>query len=200
MKLLLSALLLAVVPAVFAQNQPAQPSFPTGVVIFNPGQATVEQMKAYAKHMNAVAIQFACPLFMTSASVAGSAGYLPVGQRRPDDGTLTLHFRNQSGKAIRSASVTATVNVKTNIYDLDAHPIVLQLSVPGTEDVDRDLNQLTQIDLPRHYYDLPRHYYLFGVAQVSLDGVTYADGTNWTAPKQNNYCRVNAQASEKIAR
>lgn len=193
MKLMLSALLLAALPAAFAQDQTAPPAFPTGVVVFSPGQATVEQMKAYAKHMNAVAIQFACPLLMTSATVAGSAGYLPVGQGRPDEATLNLNFRNQSGKAIRSAAITATVKVKTNIYELDAHPVVLQLSSAGTDDVDPSLSQLLQIDLPRHFY-------LFGVAQVSLDRVTYADGTTWTAPPQNNSCKVNSQGSEKIAR
>ena len=193
MKLLLSALVLGALPVGFAQNQPGPPSFPTGVVVFSPGQATIDEMKAYAKHMNVVAIQFACPLVMTSATVAGSAGYLPVGQRRPDDGRLTLQFRNQSGKAIRSASVTATVKVKTNIYALDAHPIVLRLTSGGTDEADPALSQLMQIDLPHHYY-------LFGVAQVSLDGVTYADGTTWTAPQQNKYCRTQGQGSEKIAK
>lgn len=193
MKLLLSALLLGALPAAFAQNQPGPPSFPTGVVIQNPSPAVLAAMDAQVRYVNGLRTQSGCPLYLSAASVAGPAGYLPVDERRPDDGRLTLHFRNQSGKAIRSASLTATVKVKTNIYDLDAHPIVLQLSFSGTGDVDRDLNQLTQITLPRHYY-------VFGLATVTLDRVTYADGTGWSAPPQNNYCRVNSQASEKIAK
>lgn len=193
MKLILSALLLAAVPAGLAQTLASQAPYPTGVVIQNPSPAVVEAMKAQVRYSNALRTQSGCPLYLSAASVSGPAGYLPVDQRRPDDGMLTLHFRNQSGKAVKSASITATVNVKTNIYDLDAHPIVMQLSFSGTEDADRDLNQLTQIALPRHYY-------VFGLATVTLDRVTYADGTSWFAPPQNNYCRVNSQASEKIAR
>lgn len=145
MKLFLSALLLAAVPAAFAQNQPQQGPFEPGVALSHSSPATVEAMKAQAEYMNHLALQPVCPLFVTAASVAAPAGYLPVSQRRPDDGTLTLHFRNQSGKAIRSESVTATVKVKTNIYDLDAHPVALQLTGSGTDDVNRDLDQLSRI-------------------------------------------------------
>jgi len=193
MKLMLSALLLTVLPAAFAQAQASQDFYPPNVVVQNPSPAVVEAMKAEARYMNGFRTQSGCPLYLSAASVAGPAGYLPVNQRRPDDGILQLQFRNQSGKAIRSAAVTATVTVKTNIYDLDAHPIVLQLRFSGTDGVDRDLNQLTQIALPQHYY-------VFGLATVALDRVTYADGTTWTAPPQNNYCKVNPQGSEKIAR
>jgi hypothetical protein len=185
MKLFLFALLLTALPVAFAQTEPAQPWYPNGVVIQNPSPATLAAMQAQAEYMNHMAVQFGCPLLLSAASVAAPAGYLPVGQRRPDDGTLTLHFRNQSGKAIRSAAITATVKVKTNIYALDAHPIALQLTFSGTNDVDLRLNQSTQIALP------PR-YYLFGLATVSLDHVTYEDGTNWTAPR-NNYCGTQAQ-------
>lgn len=191
MKLFLSALLLAVVPAASAQNQPQQGPFKPGVVVSNPSPATVEAMKAQAEYMNHLTLQIGCPLFLTAASVAAPAGYLPVAQRRPDDGTLTLDFRNQSGKTIRSASITATVNVKTDIYALDAHPVSLQLTFSGTDDVNRDLDQLSRIELPHHYY-------VFGLAEVSLDRVTYADGASWTNPKPNNYCRTNGQGVKTV--
>lgn len=191
MKLFLSALLLAAVPAVFAQNQPQQGPFEPGVVVSHPSPATVEAMKAQAEYMSHLAMQTGCPLFLSTASVAAPAGYLPVGQRTPDDGTLSLHFRNQSGKAIRSASITATVKVKTNIYDLDAHAVPLHLTFSGSGDVDRDLDQLTQVELPRHYY-------VFGLAEVSLDRVTYADGTSWTAPQQGNYCGTHGHGVQTI--
>jgi hypothetical protein len=37
---------------------------------------------------------------------------------------------------------------------------------------------------------LPPHAYLFGVARVTLDQVTYADGSVWNAPASNNTCRT----------
>ncbi|HKR28442.1 MAG TPA: hypothetical protein VJS11_13355 [Acidobacteriaceae bacterium] len=191
MKPFLSALLLIVVPAAFAQSQPQQGPFEPGVVVSNSSPATVEAMKAQAEYMNHLMRQTECPLFLSAASVAAPAGYLPVAQRRPDDGTLTLHFRNQSGKEIRSASVTAKVKVKTNIYDLDAHPVALQLTFSGTDDVNRELDQLSRIELPRHYY-------VFGLAEVSLDSVTYADGTSWTNPKPNKYCSTTAQGIKQV--
>ena len=191
MKLFLSALLLAALPAAFAQNQSPQGPFEPGVVVSHPSPATVEAMKAQAEYMNHLAMQTGCPLYLSTASVAAPAGYLPVGQRRPDDGTLTLHFRNQSGKAIRSASITAAVKVKTNIYDLDAHPVPLHLTFSSSGDADRDLDQLTQIELPPHYY-------VFGLAQVSLDRVTYTDGTSWANPKPGNYCSTNGQGVRQI--
>lgn len=191
MKLFLSSLLLAALPAAFAQNQSPQGPFQPGVVVSHPSPATVEAMKAQAEYMNHLALHPICPLFVTSATVAATAGYLPVAQRRPDDGTLSLHFRNQSGKTIRSASISATVKVKTNIYDLDAHPVPLHLTFSSSGDADRDLDQLTQIELPPHYY-------VFGLAQVSLDRVTYTDGTNWSNPKPGNYCTTNWQGIRQI--
>lgn len=177
MKLFLSALLLAALPVAFAQNQPNPSQLSIGVAGMEGPNG--QQSQAFS-------IRYVCPLYVSAASVASPPGYLPVNQRTPEDGTLTLHFRNQSGKAIRSASITATVKVKTNIYALDAHAIALRLSFSVTDDLDRSLDQLTQIALPRHYY-------LFGLAQVSLDRVTFADGTKWTNPKQDTYCRTNGQ-------
>jgi len=180
MKLFLSALLLAAMPAAFAQNQPVPSSPALGVA----------GMEGSANRQFDPLPQRVCPLDFTAASVTSPAGYLPVSQRRPDDGTLTLHFRNESGKTVQSASITATVKVKTNIYALDAHPIALQLTFTGA-DINRDLDQLRQIQLPRHFY-------VFGLAQVSLERVTYADGTSWTAPPQGNSCRTNGLGIKNI--
>jgi hypothetical protein len=185
MKLLLSALVLAaLLPAASAQNQTGTqtPSTAVAVPAQNPSAQQIQDPQVPVNDLVAhkVILIPACPLFFTNASVAAPAGYLPVGNRKPDEGMLNLQFRNVSGKAIRSASVSATVKVKTNIYALDAHPIVLQLRFSGVDDVDRALDQMTQIALPRHYY-------LFGLAQVILDRVTYEDGTSWTAPRKN-YC------------
>jgi hypothetical protein len=179
MKLFLSALLLAAMPAAFAQNQPVPSSPDLGVAGMAASNGRVYPF-----------LQRVCPLDFTAASVTSPAGYLPVSQRRPDDGTLTLHFRNESGKTVQSASITATVKVKTNIYALDAHPIALQLTFTGA-DINRDLDQLREIQLPRHFY-------VFGLAQVSLERVTYADGTSWIAPPQGNSCRTNGLGIKSI--
>lgn len=197
MKLFVSALLMAALPVALAQNHPAPAQSGFGAAGTQAPDAQVqskliEKAKAEAAEQAAPLLQPGCPLFMNAASVAAPAGYLPVDQSRPQEGTLTLRFWNMSGKRIRSASITAKVKVKTNIYALDAHPIALQLTVSDTDDVDLHINQVRQIALPGNYY-------LFGMAQVSLDRVTYADGTSWTA-SQHNYCRLNSQSSEQIAR
>jgi hypothetical protein len=189
-KLFLSALLLAAASAAFAQNPaPAQ-----SVVLIQPGQdLTPQQKDAFEKasgmtraQMNAMVgrmNQTGCPLYMESASVDSRAGYLPVTARDAQNGVLNLRFRNQSGKAMASVGVTARVNLKTNIYALDAHTVELRLNFAGTRNLDREEPQGIQIGLPPHAY-------LFGVARVTLDQVTYADGSVWSAPASNNTCRT----------
>ena len=198
MKLFLSALLLAAVPAAFAQAAPDPSNIGVAGMQGPNGQPSPEQAAKFQAQIQQLMqrnidrlSQAGCPLHLTGAEVAAPAGYLPVGQRTPDDGTLSLHFRDQSGKAIRSASITATVKVKTNIYDLDAHAVPLHLTFSGSGHADRDLDQLTQIQLPRHYY-------VFGLAEVSLDRVSYADGTSWTAPRQGNYCGTHRHGVQTI--
>lgn len=193
MKLFVSVLLFASVPAAFAQQNAGQ------VTVVPAQAATPQQQAALANAQTAAQAvmdkvnQTGCPLYMQSASVASSAGYLPVTASQAQNGVLDLHFRNQSGKAITSASVTARVSVKTNIYALDAHTVELRLSFGGTQTVDRDEPQQIQIGLPPHAY-------LFGVARVTLDQVTYADGTTWTAPASSNTCRTVAGSVDRIAK
>lgn len=199
MKLLVSALLLAAASAASAQNQgvattvqiapeqsSAQPSQQVILRLRTQSEAQVEDA------LNRVH-QLRCPLYLESASVAPNAGYLPVTAQNRQDGALDLHFRNQSGKPIASASITARVNVKTNIYDLDAHPLQLRLTLSGTQDLDKTLDQFQHIALPKHMY-------LFGVARVELDQVTYADGSVWTAPANSNACRTAGGFTEQIAK
>jgi len=194
MKLFVSALLLAAAPMAFAQNQVPNQGVMTHFETLGPGQQLTPQQKsdletAQAKgRAQAQAIldrmnQAGCPLYLKSASVAPAAGVLPVGMRNGGDGALNLHFRNQSGKAIRSATITAHLKVKTDVYALDARPLEVQLNFSGTSDLDKEADQLTRITLPGHVY-------LFGVATVTLDHVTYADGTFWIADQSANTCKV----------
>jgi hypothetical protein len=194
-KLFVSALLLAATAA-FPQNRTQGASQAT-VIQTSPeapqAQAALAQAQAEAQTLADRMNQAGCPLFLKSASVAPEAGYLPVTAQNRQDGALDLHFRNQSGKPIASASITAQVNVKTNIYALDAHPLQLRLTLSGTQDLDKTLDQFQHIVLPPHVY-------LFGVARVTLDQVTFADGSVWTASPRNNVCRTGPMNMEQIAR
>jgi hypothetical protein len=185
MKLFVSALFLAAAPLALAQSAP-QNSQNT------PRQIPLHGMNDLVAHKASPVTPGGCPLQLTSASVAPAAGLLPVGTRSSGDGALDLHFRNQSGKAIRSASITAHLKVKTNVYALDARPLEVQLSFSGTTDLDKEVDQLTRIALPGHVY-------LFGVATVTLDQVTFADGTFWIADRNANTCSVGG-LGERLAK
>lgn len=180
MKLFLSILLLAALPAAFAQNQTPQGPVHTGNVVSNPIQARAETMMTQAENENRIRFEPACPLLLTGASVAPNAHYQPVKAQGSPDSALDLRFRNLSSKAIRSVSITAHVKIKTNVYALDAHPFQVHLTF---SDLSRDVDQVSHIALPAQDY-------LFGVAWVSLDAVTFADGATWSAPQQYNYCRT----------
>jgi hypothetical protein len=194
MKLFLSALLLAAATAALAQQNTGQLTVTpqSGPVLTPQQQAALTKADAEAESVGRITNQTGCPLYMESASVAPAGGYLPVTAQSRQDGALDLHFRNQSGRAIASASITARVNVKTNVYALDAHPLELRLMLSGTQDLDKTLDQIQHIVLPKHVY-------LFGVARVTLDQVSYADGSVWTAPISNNVCRTNGPGVDKIA-
>jgi hypothetical protein len=184
MKLFVSVLILAAASAALGQNQTGSQDQAT----LAKAQAAVQaQMQSLTDKMT----QAGCPLFLQSASVAPTAGLLPVGMRTSGDGALNLHFRNQSGKAIQSASITAHLRIKTNVYALDAHPVDLRLSLNGTDELNKAVDQLTRITLPDHVY-------LFGVATVSLDQVTFDDGSVWTAKAGANACAVGAPGTELL--
>ena len=194
MKLFVSALLLAAASAAFGQNQTSAPDGLTAAAVPQQhNQQTPFVVDDLVAHKVMPSRQAGCPLSLESASVAPEAGYLPVTAQNRQDGALDLHFRNQSGKPIASASITARVSVKTNIYDLDAHTLQLRLTFSGTQDLDKTLDQIQHITLPRHVY-------LFGVARVDLDQVTYADGSVWTAPARSNVCQTAGGFAEQIAK
>jgi hypothetical protein len=191
MKLFVSVLLLAAATVALAQNQaPAfnpQPDPALEAKI----RAQAAQIRVQLQSQMDWKNQTGCPLYLKSASVAPAAGLLPVGSRNSGDGALNLQFRNQSGKAIRSASITAHLKIKTNVYALDARPLEVQLSFSGTSDLDKEADQLTRITLPGHGY-------LFGVATVTLDQVTFADGSFWIADRGANSCSVGGAGTQRV--
>lgn len=173
MKLLVSALLLAVSTAGFAQNQAVPRSLPSP-----PGQL----VERPAVRVPGPAKAGACPLQLTAASLAPEATILPVSQWSQGDGGLNLHFRNNSGREIRSASVTAELRVKTSLYALDAKTVALHLTFSGSDNIDKALDQLAHLPLPKDVYS-------YGVARVTLDQVIFADGGLWT-PRAGESCSV----------
>lgn len=184
MKLFLSALLLAAVPAALAQNPSASQN-----------QQAADRLGVIGNdlvvHRVLSSEQIGCPLYLESAFASSAAGVLPVDARVQGGGTLSLHFRNKSGKPVRSAEITAHLRVKTNIYDLDASPLDLRLTLSGTTSVDQALSLVESIALPQHIYP-------FGVAQVMLDQVTFEDGSVWMASAAHNTCATSGPGSEKV--
>lgn len=172
MRLFVSALLI-LATSVPASQVLAQEYVPSQPVQANAGVIGMEGPGLQAAPQVAPA-QIACPLTLTGATVSPRGGYLPTSQWSQGDGSLHLQFRNNSGKKVLSAAVTAQLRVKANVYSLDATPLNLRLTFSGTDDLDKAADQITHIALPKNVY-------LYGVVQVALDQVMFADGSTWNS-------------------
>jgi hypothetical protein len=142
------------------------------------------QPKGSARALPDHASQAGCPVMLTSASLASKAHtQLTSGGMATDSDTggIDLRFRNMSGKQIESLHVTARVKVKQSVYDLDATTLELHFTISGTGVVDRSSELLRSI---------PMQATLFGVGQVTLEQVSYADGSVWIAG-HHDVCRTN---------
>jgi hypothetical protein len=196
MKLVVSVLLLATAAAGFAQNQGAGKATVTGIqpgVLASPQNMEKLWMQSQAE-MNppllnlSPASQAACPVVLTSAHLNWPASYLPVtSAERVTEPNLALGFQNSSGKAIRSATITARFLGKQNIYQLDANAFDLQLTFSGVDAADKAAEQLREIRLPEKMY-------AYGVTRVTLDQVTFADGSFWVAAGRSN-CSLNVKGN-----
>lgn len=125
-----------------------------------------------------------CPLTLTSAQLDWPGTYMPVtSAEKVMEPNLALGFQNSSGRAIRTVVVTAALRVKKDVYALDATPVELRLNFAGTKDLNKDLSQLATIPLPKGLHE-------YGVVQVRLDQVLFADGTMWMASAKQNSCKV----------
>jgi hypothetical protein len=133
--------------------------------------------------------QAGCPLYLTSARLNWPASYLPVtSAEKVTEPNLALGFRNSSGKAIRSATITARFLGKQSVYQLDADAFDLRLTFSGVDAADKAAEQLREIRVPEKMY-------AFGVTRVSLEQVTFADGTFWVAGMGGGRCSLNVQGS-----
>jgi hypothetical protein len=176
MRLFVSVLLLAASTAGFAQIQ-ITPSAPSA------GTAHMEDLGLQAVPLS-LPDQTGCPVALTSARLNWPGTYMPVtSAEKVMEPNLALGFQNSSGKAIRSVAITAELRVKKDVYALDATPVELQLSFAGTEDLNKELGQLAMIPLPKGLHE-------YGVVQVRLDQVLFADGMVWKAPVSANPCEV----------
>jgi hypothetical protein len=178
MKLLVSALLLAFSSTLLAQNRTPPP----------PGPAGVLSLDLQASPVLGPDNQAGCPVVLTGARLTDSskAGLFPVASGDVPVARLDLRFQNASGKPIRSVEVTIHLTGKTNKYQLDATSFVFHLTFSGTDAVDRAAEQLRQLQLPQEMYP-------YGVNGVSLERVSFSDGSAWTAGPQTN-CRFHANS------
>jgi hypothetical protein len=145
-----------------------------------PGMMTLE-LQAVAPMPQS---QAGCPVVLTSARLNWPASYLPVtSAEKVTEPNLALNFRNSSGKAIRSVTITARFLVKQNVYQLDASGFDLHLTFSGVDAADKATEQLREIRLPEKMY-------AYGVTRVELEQVTFGDGTFWMAMGRNN-CSLN---------
>lgn len=184
--LFVSASLLVAASAGFAQNQGA----PAPGLEMAPGIQTLDLQATPMMPES----QAGCPVVMTSAHLNWPASYLPVtAAEKVTQPNLALNFRNSSGKPIRSVTITARFLGKQSIYQLDASAFDLHLTFSGVDAADKAAEQLREIRLPAKMY-------AYGVTRVSLEQVTFGDGTFWMAMGRNN-CSLNVRgSSERIAK
>jgi hypothetical protein len=137
--------------------------------------------------------QAGCPVVLTSARLNWPASYLPVtSAEKVTEPNLALGFRNTSGKEIRAVSLNAYFVAKRSIYELDATTFKVQLTFSAGA-ADEAAEQLREIHLPEKMH-------AYGVTRVSLEQVTFGDGTFWMAMGRNN-CSLNVTGTtERVAK
>ncbi|HEY1501457.1 MAG TPA: hypothetical protein VGF88_17920 [Acidobacteriaceae bacterium] len=181
MKLFVSALVLVAASAAFAQNQAATrpgSELAPGVITLN-----LEGVPLTALG------QAGCPVLLTSAHLNWPASYLPVtSAENVKQPNLALGFQNTSGKGIRSATITARFLGKQSVYQLDANAFDLRLTFSAVDAADKAAEQLREIRLPEKMY-------AYGVTRVSLEQVTFADGTFWVAGMGRASCSLDVKGN-----
>ena len=152
------------------------------------------QAEAQAQILLGPMSQQGCPVVLTSARLNWPASYLPVtSAEKITEPNLALGFRNSSGKAIRSISITARFLGKRNIYQLDASAFDLRLNFSAFDSADKTAEQLREIRVPEKMF-------AYGVTRVSLAQVLFVDGTFWT-PFGHGNCSLDVQGSaERVAK
>ncbi len=161
----------------------------TATVITLAGSSTTKDLKAAGDRV----AQAGCPVVLTSAWLTPYLMLLRDGAAKPDDsGGIDLHFRNASGKAIRSMELDAVFLAKRTIYDLNGVKITLHLTATGTESIDNTFEHLRHLPLPAKTNPVL-------VDRMTLEQVTFADGSVWTS-KDDGFCGIEPNSVEQIAK
>jgi hypothetical protein len=110
---------------------------------------------------------------LTSAWLTPRLQLLKSGDASGGNG-IDLEFLNASGKEIRSMELSATILVKKSIYDLNyLPPMHLHLIATGTQTIDSAFAQFHRLSLPTAIHPAL-------VQDLTLQQVTFADGSVWT--------------------
>ncbi len=131
-----------------------------------------------------VNLQLGCPVAFTDVSLESPAQFMLVWQRANENSSLTFQYKNRSNKEIESISIRADLKVKKSVYDLDATPVTLHLTLTG-----RNTEQTRPLTLRA-----------YGLSRVILEQVSYSDGTAWTADARNACSYEKQSASEQIGK
>ena len=128
--------------------------------------------------------QAGCPVAFTNVSLETRARLMPVQLGQPQDGSLFFEYKNQSGRKIQSIAVHVELRFKKSVYDLDATPITLDMMLTGTNTSEK----------------LPLAVRAYGLTRVTLQQVTYADGTIWTQSQKPNCAYTPQSSAENIGK
>jgi hypothetical protein len=133
-----------------------------------------------------------CPVVLTSAGLTPYLMLLHTSGETANNGGLDLEFRNASGKEIRSMEFSAEILVKKSIYDLDPLRIHLHLTAYGTASIDKAFAQFRHLSLPQQIHPSM-------VERLTLEQVTFVDGSIWTS-RNDSYCGFAPSQTLPVAR
>jgi hypothetical protein len=199
MRLFVSAFLLAAAAAGFAQSQAGSPANQGSVGVSDSTEPVfrdqINQMLSTAIANTQPSNQVGCPVVLTGAHLNWPASYLPVtSAEKITEPSLALGFHNASGKGVRSVTITARFLGKKNVYNLDANAFDLRLTFDSVATANKVEEQMEEIQVPAKMY-------AYGVTRVSLERVTFADGTFWISWGHGDNCSLDVKGSaERVAK
>jgi hypothetical protein len=130
--------------------------------------------------------QQGCPVRFTDVSLLGSGHIMLTRQDASSSGDLSFQYQNESGKTIQSLAVRVTLKLKHDVYALDATDFTLDMTLTG---------QGLQETLPLNVSG-----YVYGLNHVTLERVSYSDGTAWSAADENSCRYEKSGTTQEIAK
>jgi hypothetical protein len=130
-----------------------------------------------------------CPITFTSARLDRPAEYMPVASTAKFSSSLHLSYSIPWEKPIATVQLTGHLLVKQNRYALDATSIAIPLTF--TPEMGEEINAEARIPLSRN---------VVGFNRLTLDSITYQDGTVWRAAKEHRLCSFASHGTEKVAK